>query len=240
MPFEPPCPVSLTEVKINVQDLEPILRPPESPLLTKSYSPRLLKLPDGKKMVVRMATMEDVPVILKTTRSIMDEEKDFYDLVASRVYAEVLSYKRKRVKDYYCLVGVLEGELAAIANARLWDEKVVISLHTMTFKRGAGIGALMYLAKMEHAFENLGVEEWWATYESYTGIRYWGLGLAQFQKPYPQIQHELGGARVFFNTKEQWRSFIKPKYEQRLGERPVPLDLLKQSQSPKVPEHIDL
>ena len=240
MSFEPPCPVSLTEVKINVQDLEPILRPPDSPLLTKSYSPRLLKLPDGKKMVVRMATLEDVPVILKTTRSIMDEEKDFYDLVASRVYAEVLSYKRKRVKDYYCLVGVLEGELAAIANARLWDEKITISLHTMTFKRGAGIGALMYLAKMEHAFENLGVEEWWATYESYTGIRYWGLGLAQFQKPYPQTQHELGGARVFFNTKAQWYSFIKPKYEKRLGERPVPNELLKQSESLKMPEHIDL
>ena len=240
MSFEPPCPVSLTEVKINVQDLEPILRPPDSPLLTKSYSPRLLKLPDGKKMVVRMATMEDVPIILKTTRSIMDEEKDFYDLVASRVYGEVLSYKRKRVKDYYCLVGVLEGELAAIANARLWDERVAISLHTMTFKRGAGIGALMYLAKMEHAFENLGVEEWWATYESYTGIRYWGLGLAQFQKPYPQIQHELGGARVFFNTKTQWYDFVKPKYEKRLGERPVPNELLEKSHNLKQPEHIDL
>lgn len=240
MSFEPPCPVTLTEVKINIQDLEPMLRPPESPLLKKSYSPRLLKLPDGKKMVVRMATIEDVPVILKTTRSIMDEEKDFYDLVASRVYGEVLSYKRKRVKDYYCLVGVLEGELAAIANARLWDDKVAISLHTMTFKRGAGIGALMYLAKMEHAFENLGVEEWWATYESYTGIRYWGFGLAQFQKPYPQIQHELGGARVFFNTKEQWYNFVKPKFEKRLGERPVPSDALKQSQNPKMPEHIDL
>ena len=170
----------------------------------------------------------------------MDVEKDFYDLVSSRVYAEVLSSYRKRVKDYYCLVGVLEGELAAIANARLWDDKVAISLHTMTFKRGAGIGALMYLAKMEHAFENLGVEEWWATYESYTGIRYWGLGLAQFQKPYPQIQHELGGARVFFNTKEQWYAFVKPKYEKRLGERPVPADVLKQSLNPKMPEHIDL
>lgn len=240
MSFKPPCPVTLQEVKINVEDLEPILRPPESPLLARKYDPRLLKLPDGKKMVVRMATTDDIPVILKTTRSIMDEEKDFYDLVASRVYAEIMSWYRKRVKDHYCLVGVLEGELAAIANARLWDEKVAISLHTMTFKRGAGIGALMYLAKMEHAFENLGMEEWWATYESYTGIRYWGLGLAQFQKPYPQIQHELGGARVFFNTKDQWHSFVKPKYAPRLGERPVPSDLLKQSLNPKIPEHIDL
>ena len=191
-------------------------------------------------MVVRRATEEDIPVILETTKSVMGEEKDFYDLVASRVYAEILSWLRKRVKDHYCLIGVLDGELAAIANARLWDDKVVISLHTMTFKRGAGIGALMYLAKMEHAFENLGMEEWWATYESYTGIRYWGLGLAQFQKPYPQIQHELGGARVFFNTKEQWYSFVKPKYEKRLGGRPVPKELLDKSQKPKKPEKIDL
>jgi hypothetical protein len=238
--FKPPCPVTLTEVKVNVEDLEPILRPPESPLLQREYQPRLLNLPDGKKMVVRMATVDDIPVIRQTTRSIMDVEKDFYDLVAPRVYAEIMSWYRKRVKDHFCLIGVLEGELAAIANARLWDDKIAISLHTMTFKRGAGIGALMYLAKMEHAFENLGMQEWWATYESYTGIRYWGLGLAQFQKPFPQIQHELGGARVFFNTRDQWFSFIKPKYEKRLGERPVPPDLLKRSQNPKPPQHIDL
>jgi len=240
MSFKPPCPVTLTEVKINVEDLEPMLRPPESPLLAREYQPRLLKLPDGKKMVVRMAMPDDTKVLLETTKRVMSEEKDFYDLVSSRVYAEILSAYRKRVKDYYCLIGVLEGEVAAIANARLWDEKVCISLHTMTFKRGAGIGALMYLAKMEHAFENLGMQEWWATYESYTGIRYWGLGLAQFQKSYPQIQHELGGARVFFNTKEQWYSFVKPKFEKRLGERPVPPDVLKQSLNPKTPAHIDL
>ena len=238
--YNPPCPVTLTEVKIKVEDLEPILRPPESPLLSRKYEPRLLKLPDGKHMIVRMATEGDLPVMLQTTRSVMDVEKDFYDLVSSRVYAEILSQKRRRVKDYYCLVGILEGELAAVANARLWDDKVAISLHTMTFKRGAGIGALMYLAKMEHAFENLGMEEWWATYESYTGIRYWGLGLAQFQKPYPEIQHELGGARVFFNTKEQWLAFIKPKYGPRLGERSVPPELLKKSENPKVPAQIDL
>jgi hypothetical protein len=238
--FKPPCPVTLEEVKVNVEDLEPILRPPESQLLSRPYQPRLLKLPDGKKMVVRMAVSDDIPVILETTRSIMDVEKDFYDLVASRVYAEVMASHRKRVKDYFCIIGILEGELAAIANARLWDEKIAISLHTMTFKRGAGIGAIMYLAKMEHAFENFGVEEWWATYESYTGFRYWGIGLAQYQKPYPQIQHELGGARVFFNTKGQWYSFVKPKYEKRLGERPVPTEILTQSLTPRKPEHIDL
>ena len=77
------------------------------------------------------------------------------------------------MKDRYCLIGVLDHELAAIANARLMNDRVAISLHTMTFKRGAGIGAIMYLAKMEHAFDCLGLDGCWATYESYTGIRYW-------------------------------------------------------------------
>ena len=40
--------------------------------------------------------------------------------------------------------------------------------------------------------------------------------------------------------KEQWYSFVKPKFEKRLGERPVPPDVLKQSLNPKTPVHIDL
>jgi len=172
MSFKPPCPVSLDKVTINVEELEPILRPPESKLLQKAYPLRLLPLPDGRKMVARMAKREEIPVILKATRSLLDVEKDFYDVVSARVYGEILAWLRLRVKDHYCLIGVLDHELAAIANARLMNDKVAISLHTMTFKRGAGIGAVMYLAKMEHAFDYLGVDEWWATYESYTGIRY--------------------------------------------------------------------
>jgi len=240
MSFKPPCPVTLDKVSIDVEDLEPILRPPESKLMQKPYPPRLLPLPDGRKMVVRMAKREEIPVILKATRPLLDVEKDFYDVVAARVYGEILAWLRYRVKDHYCLIGVLDHELAAIANARLMNDKVAISLHTMTFKRGAGIGAIMYLAKMEHAFDYLGLDEWWATYESYTGIRYWGLGLAQHEKPYPEIQHELGGARVYFTTKEQWESYVKPKYAARMGQRPVPEQLLKDSETLKAPEKIDI
>lgn len=36
----------------------------------------------------------------------------------------------------------------------------------------------MYLAKTEHAFAYLGSDDRRATYDSYTCIRYWGLGLA--------------------------------------------------------------
>ena len=240
MSFKPPCPVSHEEFKIHVEDFEPILRPPESPLLEKKYPPRVLTLPDGRKMVVREADREEASVIVETTKKVLDRELDFYDVVSARVLGEILAWKRYRVKDHFCLVGVIDGELAAIANARLWDEDVAISLHTMTFKRGAGIGALMYVAKMEHAFEDLDIVEWWATYESYTGFRYWGIRLAQYQKPYPDYQHELGGARVFFTTREQWDAYVKPKFEGKLGERPVPPGLLESSRPIRVPESIDV
>jgi hypothetical protein len=240
MSFKPPCPVTKEEITINVEDLEPILRPPESKLLQKLYPPRLLPLPDGRKMVVRMAKREEIPVIIKATKQLLDVEKDFYDVVAARVLGEILAWLRYRVKDHYCLIGVLDGELAAIANARLMTDKVAISLHTMTFKRGAGIGAIMYLTKMEHAFDFLGIDEWWATYESYTGIRYWGLRLAQHEKPYPEIQHELGGARVYFTTREQWDSFVKPKFTAQMGQRPVPEQLLRDSEKLRAPEKVEI
>jgi hypothetical protein len=156
----------MEKISIDVEDLEPILRPPESKLLQRPYPPRLLPLPDGHNMVVRMAKREEIPVILKATKQVLEVERDFYDVVSARVLGEILAWLRYRVKDHYCLIGVLDGQLAAIANARLMNDKVAISLHTMTFKRGAGIGAIMYLAKMEHAFDYLGLDEWWATYES--------------------------------------------------------------------------
>jgi hypothetical protein len=79
-------------VTIDVQELEPILRPPESKLLQRVSPPRLLPLPDGRKMVVRMAKREEIPVILKATRSLLDVEKDFYDVVSARVYGEILAW----------------------------------------------------------------------------------------------------------------------------------------------------
>jgi len=238
--WSPPEKVTLNEVKINVEDIEPILRGLESPLLKVEYPAGYVNLPTGEKMVIRRAKKEEALVVMQTAKRLFDHDTDFFDLVSSRVYAEFLGWYRSRMKDHVALLGIINGELAAIGNFRLWDNDVAISLHTLTFKRRAGIGATMYAAKAEYAFDLMNMKEWWATYESYTGIRYWGLGLAQFQKPYPEIQHELGGARVFFNTKEQWQSFVKPKFGPRLGERPVPSELLTQSLKPKMPEHIDL
>ena len=95
------------------------------------------------------------------------------------------------------------------------------------FKCGIGAGTPLYLAKMEYAFGVLSVKEWWPTFESYYGFRRGAIIPAAFQKPYPEYQHELGGARVFYNTREQWKTYIKPTYRDLLGERSVPKELLE-------------
>jgi hypothetical protein len=60
------------------------------------------------------------------------------------------------------------------ANGRLMNEDINISLHTMALARGARIGAIMYYVKCHYAFEILGNNEFWATYESYNGWHRWG------------------------------------------------------------------
>ncbi len=147
----------------------------------------------------------------------MEADHDFYDIVGARVYAEILGWYRKRMKDPYTLVGLIDGVWAGFANGRLMDEDVNISLHTMALMRGGRIGAIMYYAKAYYAFEILGNQEWWATYESYNGWLRWGVGMAQNTYPWPEYQHELGGARVYYVDKKYWDSTVKDYVRQMIG-----------------------
>jgi hypothetical protein len=119
------------------------------------------------------------------------------------------------------------------------NEDINISLHTMALARGGRIGAIMYYAKAAYAFEILGQKEWWATYESYNGWWRWGLGMAQPSYPWPEYQHELGGARVYYITKKYWDSSVKKYIQQMVGAelvRPAPDELLKKNEKiTKVP-----
>jgi hypothetical protein len=238
--WSPPENVTLKEVKINVEDIEPILRGLESPLLKVDYPPRYLDLPGGEKMVIRRAKKEEAPIVMKTAHRLFDRDTDFYDIVSARVYAEFLGWYRNRYKDHVALVGVINGELAAIANFRLYDDTIASSLHTLTFKRRAGIGAAMFAAKTEYVFDYMKCKEWWVTYESYTGFRYWGVKYAQYQKPYPQMQHELGGGRIFFNTKDDWDRLAKPLLLPKLGTRPVPAKLLASAAKFTEPKEVEV
>ncbi len=185
--------------------------------------------------------MEEAPKLMGYMKRVMEVEHDFYDIVGARVYAEILGWYRNRLKDPYTLVGLIDGQLAGFCNGRLMNEDINISLHTMALARGGRIGAVMYYAKVHYAFEILGNKEFWATYESYNGWHRWGLGMAQPSYPWPEVQHELGGARVYYITKKYWDASIKKYIRQMAGTDlnfSVPADVVKVNEEMRIPEEV--
>lgn len=57
----------------------------------------------------------------------MGVAKDYYDIVAARMYAELLEWYRFRVAKQFVLVGAIEGEIAGIVNSRLVDRDIGMS-----------------------------------------------------------------------------------------------------------------
>ena len=98
----------------------------------------------------------------------------------------------------------------------------------------------MYYAKAYYAFEILKNKEFWATYESYNGWRRWGLGMAQPSYPWPDVQHELGGARVFYVTKKYWdssvKNYVQPDGRRRPRLQRRPDEVLEANKTFRVPE----
>lgn len=215
MKFELPTKVSQETLSIDARDVEALLQGPA--LDIPPFPEAMLKLKDGRMLYIRPAKLEEVPAMLGYMEKLMKVDHDFYDIVGSRVYSEILGWKRKRLKDAYTLVGLIDGVWAGFANGRLMNEDINISLHTMALQRGGRIGAAMYYAKAYYGFEMLNNKEWWATYESYNGWMRWGLGMAQPSYPWPDVQHELGGARVFYVTKKYWDSTVKNYVRQMVG-----------------------
>ncbi len=227
MRLEPPVEVTRDKITFDVSEIEPLLQGPAMDI--QPFPPAMVKLKDGSTMVIREAKLEEAPVMLEYVEKVMKIQHDFYDIVGARVYAEILGWYRKRLKDPYTIIGLIDGEWVGFANGRLMNEDINISLHTMSLKRGLRIGAIMYYAKASYAFEILGQKEWWATYESYNGWKRWGLGMAQPSYPWPEYQHELGGAKVYYITKKYWDTTVHEYIKQITGAelvRPVPEDLL--------------
>lgn len=226
MRLEPPCKVTRETITFDVREIEPILRGPAMEL--EPYPPAYVELRDGSKMVIREARREEAPLMLEYVMKVMQTDHDFYDIVGARIYAEILGWYRHRLKDPYTLVGLIDGEWVGLANGRLMNRDINISLHTMALRRGLRIGAIMYYSKAKYGFEVLGNKEWWATYESYNGWMRWGVGMAQPSYPWPDVQHELGGARVYYITKEYWDTTVGQYLQQLTGaeiKRPVPDEL---------------
>jgi len=213
--YELPTKASQETLEIDAREVEAMLQGPK--LNIPPFPEAMLKLKDGRTLYIREAKMEEVPAMLTFMEKLMKVDHDFYDIVGSRVYSEILGWKRKRLKDPYTLVGLVDGVWAGFANGRLMNEDINISLHTMALIRGGRIGAAMYYAKAYYGFEIIGNKEWWATYESYNGWLRWGLGMAQPSYPWPDVQHELGGAKVFYVTKKYWDSTVKEYVRQMVG-----------------------
>lgn len=207
---------------------EDLLKPAERQM--KPYPPKVITLVSGDKLVVRQVSREDVPKLLDAIRPLITVAKDYYDLVAVRTYAELLGWYRYRVRDEYCLVGLIDGELVGLVNGRMVDGKTGMSYHTIAMKRGLRIGAHLFAAKMEYHFI-LGNEKVYIVAESPIGFRRWMEEL--HLDPTENIQHELGGVDSWVLTKKNFEIHVKPN--KVFGERPVPKDLLKKSENIIIP-----
>ena len=224
MRLEPPVKVTHEQLTLDVREIEPLLQ--GYPMDLKPWQAATVLMRDGRTMYVRAATFDDIPVLLEYVKKVMQYEHDFYDVVGARVYAELLGWYRKRIKDPYVLVGMIDGQLAGLANGRVMNKNINISHHTLTFMRGGRIGAILFYCKAYYAFEVVGNTEFWSTYESYNGWHIGSIAMAQPSYPWPDVQHELGGARVYYVTREYWDQAIK-KYASQMGGSDLNFDVDK-------------
>lgn len=196
----------------------------------KPYPEKVITLPTGEKLVVREITRDEAPLVLEAIRPLLDVDSEYYDLVSARTYAELLGWYNHRVRNEYCLIGVVEGKLVGQVNNRMYDGDTCISYHTITLRRGRRIGAHLFAAKHEYAFDYLGAEEVLVTAESPRGFQNWMLEWGLERRP--DIQHELGGANAWACTKEAWNNEVKPN--RVFGKRPVPDELYETTLEPKI------
>ncbi|MCL4517482.1 MAG: hypothetical protein M1379_18200 [Firmicutes bacterium] len=197
-----------------VDKMEQSLRPVETPMAP--YPAKYMTMASGEKMVVHQVERESVPRLLEAVKPLMTVEKDFYDVVASRINSELVGWYRYRVKDEYCLVGTIDGVLVGLVNGRMLDDKTGMSYHTMALRRGLRIGAQLFAAKMEYHFDFLGQQEVWIVAESPIGFRRWMIEYELESRP--EHWHELGGVPTYVLTRALWE---KHKAAKCGGRRPV-------------------
>jgi hypothetical protein len=201
-----------------IDEMEKKLRPPEIEL--KPYPAKVITLASGEKMVVREAKREEIGVLLGTVAPLIGVAADYYDIVAVRMYSELLGWYRYRVANEFVLVGAIDGVIAGIVTSRHVTPKLGMSLHTMTIKRGLRVGAQLFAAKMEHHIDYLGEDEVWIVAESPNGFKRWMIEyqLEDRSAQFPEVRHELGGVPTFVLTKKLWNDVKAVKCT---GSRPV-------------------
>ncbi|MFH1729532.1 MAG: hypothetical protein ABIA04_14070 [Pseudomonadota bacterium] len=209
-------------------DLEKVLRPVENPF--PPFPAKYVTLASGEEMVIRQISREETVDVMKYVEPLIHVERDYYDIVAARVYAELLSYVRYRVQDEYVLVAQIDGELCAIVNGRLVDKDVGMSYHTLCLRRGLRIGAHAFAAKMEYHIDIIKQKEVLVVAESPIGFRRWMIEY-KLEKRF-HIPHELGGPPSWSLTKAL---FDRARETLVVGRRPVPEKLLEKAKAGILP-----
>ena len=209
-------------------DLEKILRPVDNPM--PPFPAKHMTVASGEEMVIRQVTRDEIPSILPHVAPLVWVERDFYDVVAARVYAEPLAFYAHRMQDEYVLVAQIDGELCAVVNGRMVNKDVGMSLHTLAMRRGLRIGAHAFAAKMEYHMDILGQKEVLIVAESPIGFRRWMVEY-HLEKRF-DIAHELGGVPSWALTKEL---FDRARDTLVVGRRPVPDKLLAKAMAAILP-----
>jgi len=209
-------------------DLEKTLRPTDSEL--PPCPAKWVTLASGDEMVIRPVERDDVPTLLEHVEPLIHVERDFYDIVAARVYAELLAYYVHRVQDEYVLVAQIDGELAAIVNGRQVRSGLGMSLHTIALRRGLRIGAHAFAAKMEYHMDILGHDEVLIVAESPIGFRRWMIEY-QLEERF-DTPHELGGVPSYSLTRAL---FERARAKLVVGRRPVPTELMAKAAAAILP-----
>ena len=209
-------------------DLESILRPIDSPM--PPFPAKHMTIASGEEMVIRQVTRDEIPDILPHVAPLMYVERDFYDVVAARVYAELMSYYKHRIQDAYVLVAQIDGELCAVVNGRMATPEAGMSLHTLAMRRGLRIGAHAFAAKMEYHMDIMGQKEVLIVAESPIGFRRWMIEY-HLEKRF-DVPHELGGVPSWALTKEL---FDNARATLVVGRRPVPDELLEKAKAAILP-----
>ena len=184
---------------------------------------------------MREAPWDEIPLLMETIEPLMKQPKDFYDIVASRIYAELLGMLRYRVQDEYVFVGAVDGEIAGIVNGRLVNDKIGMSYHTITLKRGARVGAHLFAAKMEYHLDVMDQDEVWIVAESPNGFKRWMIEYELESRP--ECPHELGGVPTYVLTKQLWE---KHKGAKCTGIRPAFEDVIEANKILRKPAKISV
>ena len=223
----------LEQYDVILDEMEMKLRPPTIGM--KPYEPKVIPLITGEDLLVREATREELVLIMNAIEPLMKQPKDYYDIVAARIYTEILGMLRYRVRDEYFFVGAIDGEIAGVVNGRLVNEKVGMSYHTLTLKRGVRVGAQLFAAKMEYHFDFMNQDEVFIVAESPNGFRRWMIEYELESRP--NSPHELGGVPTYVLTRALWE---KHKGNKNVGIRPAFEDVIEANKVLRAPANISV